>query len=87
MFYICAGMDAALIYTVGDLASDEALRLPCACRVRTVGRDDLVRLVGRDTRLHLVGLRHELWCGECGEPPLRGWVVRAEGSRVGRAAR
>lgn len=74
-------MDPALTYTVGDLAPDEALRLPCACRVRTFARPELVALVGRDARLHLIGLRRELWCAECGEPPLQGWVVQAEARR------
>jgi hypothetical protein len=71
-------MDAAFTYTVGDLAPDEALRLPCACRTRTVTKRQLVALVGRDARLHLLGLRRELWCHACGEPPLQGWVVQAE---------
>jgi len=69
-------MDPALTYTVGDLAPDEALQLPCACRVRTFGRPELAALVGRDARLHLIGLRRELWCTECGEPPLTGRLVR-----------
>src|SRR5215208_2929953 len=30
-------MDRTLTYTVGDLASDEAIRLRCDCRVRTFG--------------------------------------------------
>ena len=71
-------MDPSFTYTVADLAPDQALRLPCACRVRTFPRDRLVALVGRDARLHLIGLRRELWCTDCGEPPLQGWVVTEE---------
>jgi hypothetical protein len=67
--------DLAFGFTVEDLARDQALRLPCACRVRTFNRRDLVALVGRDVRLHLIGLRRELWCGDCHEPPLTGWVI------------
>ena len=67
--------DPAFGFTVKNLAHDQALRLPCACRVRTFSRRDLVALVGRDVRLHLIGLRRELWCGECREPPLTGWVI------------
>ena len=78
MFYLCAYMDPALTYTVADLAADQALRLPCACRARTFARSELVALVGGDVRLHLIGLRRELWCRHCGEPPLQGWVVPAE---------
>jgi hypothetical protein len=62
-------------FTVEDLAYDQALRLPCACRVRTFSRRDLVALVGRDVRLHLIGLRRELWCGDCHEAPFTGWVI------------
>ena len=68
-------MDPAPPFTVAYLARDDAVRLPCACRVRTVERRELVRLVGKGERLHLIGLRRELWCAECGEPPLEGWVV------------
>ena len=68
-------MDASLTYTVDDLASDEAVRLRCDCRVRTYRRAELAALVGWDARLHLVGLHRELWCGACGEPPFTGWVV------------
>jgi hypothetical protein len=75
-------MDPSFTFTVADLAADEALRLPCACRVRTFGRAELVGLVGRDVRLHLIGLRQELWCRDCGEPPLQGWVVQ-DGRRPG----
>jgi hypothetical protein len=71
-------MDPAFTFTVGDLAADQALRLPCACRVRTFQRRALIALVGRDTRLHLIGLRQEVWCSDCGEPPLQGWVVQDE---------
>ncbi len=39
-------MDPALTYTVADLATDQALRLPCACGVRTFGRAELVALAG-----------------------------------------
>jgi hypothetical protein len=70
-------MDPSFTYTVGDLASDEALALRCDCRVRTYGRASLAALVGHDARLHLVGLRRELWCRACGEPPFTGWVVSA----------
>lgn len=70
-------MDPALTFTVGSLAPDEAVRLPCACRVRTFRRDALIALVGRDARLHLIGLHRELWCADCGEPPFHGWLVRA----------
>jgi len=68
-------MDPAFTFTVDDLADDEALRLPCACGVRTFSRHDLAMLVGRDVRLHLIGLRRELWCRRCGDPPMTGWVV------------
>jgi hypothetical protein len=74
-------MDPALTFTVADLALDEALRLPCACRHRTFSRDELAALVGRDARLHLIGLRRELWCPDCGEPPLTGSVVAAPRGR------
>jgi hypothetical protein len=67
--------DPAFGFTVEDLARDQALRLLCACRVRTFSRRDLVALVGRDARLHLIGLRRELWCTDCHEPPLTGWVI------------
>ena len=70
-------MDPAFTYTVADLAPDQALRLPCACRVRTLDRAQLVALVGQDVRLHLIGLRREVWCEACGEPPLTGSVVPA----------
>jgi hypothetical protein len=76
-------MDLAPAYTVAFLARDEAVRLPCACRVRTIARRDLVALVGWGERLHLLGLRRELWCSMCGEPPLVGWLVR--GAAVGAA--
>lgn len=71
-----AGTDPAFTYTVGDLAEDQALRLPCACRVRTFQRRALIPLVGRDARLHLIGLRRELWCADCGEVPFVGSVVQ-----------
>ena len=65
-------MDRTLTYTVADLASDEAIRLRCDCRVRTFDRAELAALVGRDARLHVVGLHRELWCRECGELPFIG---------------
>jgi hypothetical protein len=70
-------MDRTFTYTIGDLAFDEGLALKCDCRVRTYARSELVTQVGYDTRLHLVGLRRELWCRACGEPPFIGWVVSA----------
>ena len=70
-------MDPAFTYTVADLAPDEALRLPCACRTRTFTRAELLVLVGGDARLHLIGLHREVWCRECGEPPLTRQVVPA----------
>jgi hypothetical protein len=69
-------MDPALGFTVADLADDQAVQLPCACRVRTFSRAELADLVGWDARLHVIGLRRELWCGDCGEPPFQGWVVQ-----------
>jgi hypothetical protein len=69
-------MDRAFTYTVADLAPDESLRLPCACRPRVFTRAELVALVGADARLHLIGLHREVWCRECGEPPLTGEIVR-----------
>ncbi|MBU8541249.1 hypothetical protein [Falsiroseomonas tokyonensis] len=72
-------MGIAPAYTVAFLARDEAVRLPCACRVRTLARKDLVALVGRGERLHLLGLRRELWCSRCGEPPMEGWLVPQSG--------
>jgi hypothetical protein len=51
-----------------------AVRIRSA-RLRTLSRRDLVALIGRDARLHLIGQRRELWCGDCGEPPLTGWVI------------
>lgn len=74
-------MDQSFTFTVGDLASDEAVRLRCDCRVRTFGRAELTGLVGRDARLHLVGLNREIWCQECGEPPFFGWVISVIPSR------
>jgi hypothetical protein len=82
MFYFCPNMDRTLTYTAADLASDEAVRLRCDCRVRTYQRSELAALVGRDARIHLVGLRRELWCRECGEPPFIGWVVSATPNRT-----
>jgi hypothetical protein len=77
-------MDRAYTFTVGDLAADQAVQLPCACRVRTFGREHLAALVGRDARLHLIGLRRELWCAECGEPPFHGRVVPGAAAGAGR---
>jgi hypothetical protein len=71
-----AMIDPALTWTVAHLATDEALRLPCSCRVRTLPRRQLVSLVALGERLHLIGLRRELWCEECGEPPMVGWLMR-----------
>ena len=70
-------LDRTLTFTVADLGSDEGLALRCDCRVRILGRAELAALVGRDARLHLIGLRRELWCQFCGEPPFYGWVVAA----------
>ncbi len=64
-------------FTVSDLASDEGLTLRCACGGRTFRRADLIRLVGPDARLHLVGLRSELRCRECGDPPMTGYITWA----------
>lgn len=72
-------MDPALTFTVADLANDQAVQLPCACRVRTFDREKLAGLIGRDARLHLIGLRRELWCPDCGEVPFQGWVVHRGG--------
>ncbi|WP_372624736.1 hypothetical protein [Falsiroseomonas sp.] len=66
----------AFHFTVADLAEDEAVQLPCACGVRSFGRDELARLIGRDARLHLIGLCRELWCRDCGEAPFRGRTVQ-----------
>jgi hypothetical protein len=75
-------MERALTYTIADLASDEELALRCDCRVRTYHRAELAALVGHDARLHLVGLRRELWCRLCGEPPFTGWVVVKTAGRL-----
>ena len=80
-------MDPALTFTVADLADDEAVQLPCACRVRTYRREDLAALVGRGPRLHLVGLHPELWCSDCEEVPFRGRVVLFLPARAGQHAR
>lgn len=74
-------MDPAFTYTVADLAPDEALQLPCACRTRIFTRAELLALVGADARLHLIGLHREVWCRDCGEPPMAGRVVPAALSR------
>jgi hypothetical protein len=73
-----AEMDPAFTFTIEDLAKDQALRPPCAYRVRTFPRRALIALVGRDARLHLIGLCWELWCSNCGEPPFIGWVVQED---------
>jgi len=70
-------MGKAFAYTVADLAHDESVRLRCDCRIRTYSRAELAAQVGRAARLHLVGLQRALWCGECGEPPVTGWVASA----------
>jgi hypothetical protein len=74
-------VDPAFGYTVEDLATDEALHLPCACGGRFFSRAELIALIGRDVRLHLIGLHREVWCRACGEPPLTGQVVPAVMSR------
>ena len=81
VFPICPAMDRALTLTVADLALDEGLALRCDCRVRILGRAELAALVGRDARLHLIGLRREMWCRDCGEPPFHGWVAAVASSR------
>ncbi|MGG5823996.1 hypothetical protein [Falsiroseomonas sp. HW251] len=68
-------MEAAATLSVSDLARDEGLAFRCFCGTRTFRRDDLVALVGADARLHLIGLRRELWCRACREPPLDGPIV------------
>ena len=80
-------MDPALTFTVADLADDEAVQLPCACRVRTYRREELAALVGRDARLHLVGLNPELWRSECEEVPFHGMVVQVLSADAGQHAR
>jgi hypothetical protein len=62
-------------FTVADLASDEGLLLRCYCAERSMTRTDLIRLVGSDARLHMLGLRPELRCCQCGDPPMTGRVV------------
>jgi hypothetical protein len=62
-------------FTVADLASDEGLVLRCYCMERPLLRADLIRLVGSDARLHMLGLRPELRCGHCGDPPMTGRVM------------
>jgi hypothetical protein len=70
--------DPTMTFTVADLADDEAVLLPCACGVRAFTKRELAALIGHDARLHLIGLRRELWCGECGEVPFEGSVVRRD---------
>ncbi|MGG5822928.1 hypothetical protein [Falsiroseomonas sp. HW251] len=41
----------------------------------------MVALVGADARLHRIGLRPELWCATCSEPPLDGQIVVVEDRR------
>jgi hypothetical protein len=53
--------DPTMTFTVADLADDEVVLLPCACRVRAFAKRELAALIGRDARLHLIGLRRELW--------------------------
>lgn len=74
-------MDPSLTYTVRDLPLDADLALRCDCRVRVFRRAELLGLVGHDARLHLIGLRRELWCRDCGEPPFTGWVRAAVPAR------
>jgi hypothetical protein len=68
-------MGPAFTYTVADLALDEALRLPCACRTRTFTRAELLALIGGDARLHLIG------------PAPRGVVPRVRGAAADRTGR
>ncbi|MGG5820378.1 hypothetical protein [Falsiroseomonas sp. HW251] len=74
-------MTASDAFAVGDLARDEGLAFRCFCGLRRFRRDELVALVGADARLHHVGLRPELWCGTCREPPLNGQIVVIEDRR------
>jgi hypothetical protein len=62
-------------FTVADLASDEGLVLHCYCSARSLLRADVIRLVGSDARLHMLGLRPELKCGRCGDPPMIGRII------------
>ena len=80
-------MDRALTFTVADLADDEAVQLPCACRVRRYRREELAALVGRDARLYLIGLHPELWCSDCEEVPFRGRVVQVLPASAGEHTR
>jgi hypothetical protein len=70
-------VDAAVTFTVGDLARNEGPRLRCRCRARTLRRRELV---GADARVHRIGLRQQLLCFACGEPPLEGQIARNNGS-------
>ena len=75
-------MDPALTFMVDDVAADQALRLPCACHIRTFQHRALIALIERDARLHLIGLCCEFWCSDCGELPLVGWVVSEDGVKA-----
>jgi hypothetical protein len=68
-------------FTVSDLASDEGLSLRCYCNERFFTRADLMRLVGPDARLHMIGLRSELRCRQCGDPPMTGRIAWAATQR------
>ncbi|MGG5824008.1 hypothetical protein [Falsiroseomonas sp. HW251] len=68
-------MDAALNYTVADLARDEMVGLRRECRTRMLSRAELAKRVGLGARLPGIGLRRELWCGDCGEPAFEGTVL------------
>jgi hypothetical protein len=60
-------MDPTFTLSVGDLAEDQALRLPRTCRVRTFQRRMLIPLVGRDTRL-VITHPHSDFCGVAVRP-------------------
>jgi hypothetical protein len=76
MVALMAGLHPAFTFAVDHLSSDQALRLPCACRIRTFRCWTLISLAGRDAWLHLIGLCRQPWCTEGGEPPFAGWVVQ-----------
>ncbi|MGG5818747.1 hypothetical protein [Falsiroseomonas sp. HW251] len=71
-------MNPPITFTVADLARDEGLAFRCFCGTRTFRRHELVALVGADARLNHIGLRRELWCATCREPPLDGQIVVVE---------